>query len=426
MNRKRSFRPAAAGLTLLALFLGGCSASSGTAASQESVEPGSSKEEYAAALAGMEPVTLTMQLPSAPKSTTSAPNEAYAAAVEEWSGGKIKFDILYANSRVTINEMNAALADGLVDSGMHMPVTEPESFPANTLAGDLMFLQESTPLAGSMQLVSSWIEFGAQQEAISNELEEYGIQPLLPLLPTSGTSLLCNGQAVTSLGEAKGKQIRAGAPSNVPAIEVLGATAVSLPVAEVYQGLQRGVVDCAAGNAVLANTVGLFEVTTDWTLDPEVQLAGTSMSFGFNKDRWDSLPLAARQLLWDRLDGYIEQHLATTVIKQTGEAIGVANKAGVKFHEWAPDARDAIKAHLNSFLEEAPGQAPKDVDGAAFVEAAKTANDRWKTIITEDLGFKDDTAWSELDSWISENELDVSPLSDRLMEEALLPHRPAA
>ncbi|MCG2621304.1 TRAP transporter substrate-binding protein DctP [Arthrobacter sp. I2-34] len=416
----------AGGVTVAGMVLASCAAGSSSAASQESVSANASQTEYQAALAGLDPVTLTMQLPAGPGTVTSAPAEAYAAAVEKWSGGKIGFDILYSGSRVPTNEMNEALADGLVDIGMHMPVSAPEAFPASTLAGDLMFLQEPTPLLGSMQLVSSWMEFGVEQKEITREVLDHGIQPLLPLLPTSGVSLLCAKEPVTSLSETKGKQIRASAPSNGPALEALGATVVSLPIAEVYQGMQRGVVDCASTTPSAINPMGLFEVTSDWTLDPEVQLPASPMAFGISKPTWDGLPLAARQLLWDRLDVFVEKQLSDATFAQIGEALAGAAKHGVRIHKWAPDAREALKAHQDQVLDEASDLAPDGVDGQAFVAAAKETSARWRSILTQDLGLKDEATWDEFGQWLTDNALDAGPLADKLVTEVIAPNRPVS
>ncbi|MCG2621283.1 TRAP transporter substrate-binding protein DctP [Arthrobacter sp. I2-34] len=428
-NRSRFESSQTKGLAALAgaaLLLTACGGGAQGTSSQQSVPAGASQEDFKEALAGMEPVTLTMQLASAPDTATSSPNEAYAEAVAEWSGGKITFDILYAGSRVPVNEMNSALADGMVDIGYHLPYAEPEKFPANALATDLMFIHTPTPVAGSLQIASSWMAVGAGQEDIKSELTDNGIQPLLPLLPISGSPLLCSGEPVSSAAEANGKQIRAGSPAHGPAIEMLGATSVSLPTTEVYQGLQRGVIDCVAAPVVLANTVGLLEVGNSWTMDPEIQLTGSGGAFGINKAVWDGLPLAARQLMWDRLDVYIEHQFADMMFGNLQEGIAASHKQGIEFKEWDPQTREALHRHFEQVLQQARTQAPAGIDGSGFVAAALEANDEWGRIITEELDYSDTTAWADVDKWLAENDLDLKPLVDRLVSDVLAPQRPSA
>src|SRR5699024_1589038 len=56
---------------------------------------GASRDDFIAALADMDPVTLTLQSNQNPGDPMSLQFERYAERVEDWSGGNITFDIAY-------------------------------------------------------------------------------------------------------------------------------------------------------------------------------------------------------------------------------------------------------------------------------------------------------------------------------------------
>src|SRR5699024_1711350 len=103
-------------LTVSALLLAGCAGSVGDTAGDAdrgaSVEPGASKEEYAEALADMEPVELTFQAASSATGGNGARDTAFAEAIEEWSDGKISVEVLFGYPIVAPSEVASALQDG--------------------------------------------------------------------------------------------------------------------------------------------------------------------------------------------------------------------------------------------------------------------------------------------------------------------------
>lgn len=401
-----------------------CSPTGSSDTDQTPVPLGASQQEYIDALADMDPVELTVQLPTGPETFHSRTTTAYTDAVEEWSGGKITFEVLFSGSRVDATQVRSAMADGLVDIGPINPFFEPELFPVTAEAARLTFLQNSTPLVGSMQFAAAWLDFGYDVEAITEELLAEGITPLIPLLGPGGTPLMCADSRVTSLSDFAGTSIRVSTPAHQDAIEELGATGVNIPTLEVYEGLQRGVADCIVSPFALAGPVGLAEVTSHWTVDPEVQFSGSIDSFAISTQVWESLPLAAQQLLWDRLDVYIEAYISENSIGSTADALNQAADEGVEIHAWDADVITALRDYGEDVLERVRSDAPDAVDGDAFVQAAQDRHDEWREIITQDLGYEDSVEWADFAAWVESNEIDYEPLIERIREEILNPRRP--
>ena len=98
--------------------------------------------------------------------------------------------------------------------------------------------------------------------------------------PTTGLVLWC-GAKVENLGDLKGKTVRVFSGTQADLITALGATAVSMPFAEMAPALQRGVIDCGITGTASGNIAKLPEVTkyvyalnTGWA--PQIRIVNES------------------------------------------------------------------------------------------------------------------------------------------------------
>lgn len=406
----------------MALVLSACGAS-GTAEEGDGVAADSSIEDYKRALADVEPITLSYQVGSAPESLYAKPAVAYADAVKEWSAGKITIELSYSGSRVPYGEMNNALQDELVDLGDHSPASAPEEFPLFAYLSQMMYIHEGSPIVGSLQLLSSWVEFAATSQDLTAEYTDHGIQPMLPLLPSSSSSLLCAKKPVSSLGDAKGALVRANGTSVAAEVKAIGGVNVDLPFTEMYDAVQRGTVDCQAASFTSHMNAGLFEVADYWTLDDNFQLVAGPAAFGFSLSRWESLPLVARQLLWDRLDVYLETFMKETMFGTIATALETAEKNGVKIVGVDDDLSSALRDYREKKTQELSASAEGGVDGEQTVATATDLHKKWLDIIRE-LDYPEDVSWNDVGAWLADNKLDFEPLVERLDQEVFAPNRP--
>ena len=108
-------------------------------------------------------------------------------------------------------------------------------------------------------------------------------------------------KAATSLNDFKGRKIRVPTTGAADLVEALGASAVAMPMPEVYTSMERGVVD---GVLTTLNTLDIFhlgDVSTEVT-------RVNALTFGFciimNKDTWDKLPDAGKAILEKNAEKY--------------------------------------------------------------------------------------------------------------------------
>lgn len=119
---------------------------------------------------------------------------------------------------------------------------------------------------------------------------------LLTLWPYSAQSIYCKGE-LRGLSDLKGKKIRVYTPPMAALMKEVGAIGVTIAAPEVYQALQRGVLDCAITGTTAGNdfkwpevTTHFYPLTTGWSMQAHVA----------NLQYWKKLPPDAQKLVTDQ------------------------------------------------------------------------------------------------------------------------------
>src|SRR5688572_25939401 len=243
-------RPAelAAVAVVAVLVATGCAEQStgdGAAASEGGVDVGASKAEYVEAFEGIDPISLNAQAPSPEGSPTGKQIEAYVAALEEWSGGKIEVELAFSSAVAPPIEVDNAFVDGRLDMGVTIPLYEPSEYPAtNVLVAGAGLLANQGATVGVLESGTWPNQLAFENEAIMGELEDHGIVPLAPFFPLGPSAMMCSAEG-RDLAAFDGRQIGVVSASQGTQAQSLGATPSSVVSTEVFEGLQRGVIDCA-------------------------------------------------------------------------------------------------------------------------------------------------------------------------------------
>lgn len=395
----------------------GCSAGPGTGTGPEGdgVAFGASIEEYRAAFADIEPISIKFQVSGPAGDPANVAKEAYRDAVEEWSDGKITFEMGYSNAFVpNALEWANGLADGRIDLVYFVPYLAPEVFPALSDLASASFLDGNQPT--STLVSSAWLTEVTHSLPIYQEEAAASGVHLLPAPPTFNVSGYFCADPITSLSGFEGLQVAAAGRGQFAQLEALGATPVSMSFTELYEGLQRGVIDCVANAQSALATLGAVEMVPNLTADPDSGLSNSLVLTAFSKDTWESLPLVAQQLLYDRIDVLLRAEPAAQSVRNV-EWVETVLAAGGGVTELSDDAR-AVLADANAqLLDELDG---RGVDTDAFL----AARDRWFDIVNREL-YPDLPA--SLETFLVEGgytDVDLTPFTDALYERVLEEHRP--
>ncbi|ALJ18872.1 TRAP transporter substrate-binding protein [Microbacterium sp. No. 7] len=419
--------PVLALLTAAALLAGCASADpaqdADDVAAAAGVAHGASKEEYLAAFEDVEEITLITQLGGAEGSISNVSKEAYMDAVTEWSGGRITFEVAYGNGIVMDpTEGDNALADGRLDLNFAVGAGfEPDVYPYNRLLSDAGFLTAYGP-SGATALTGFMMQVMADNDVFYQEWEDAGVHILAPThngILSAIFILACSDDYANSAAGISGRIAAVGSAANQAQAGGLGLTPVTLPWTEVYEGLQRGVVDCYVTPLSAIQSASLDPLIPFASADTDVAFANIPTALAFGKDRWDELPLVARQLLFDRMDV-----LFTTAWTEdfggAGEMLAKLESHGGGLVPFEADARAALRAANEKLLADMAARGLDGVDVDRFVEIA----DEWQDRIAEYGLPQGDLA--EYLRGTAPTPADFDAILDALFTEFLADRRPAA
>lgn len=211
----------------------------GAAAEDESgdeTEPEATEEPSEAAPEDVgEPVTLTFGHPFPPTDPIQVNVwEPWAERVNEATGGTVTIEIHAGGALSPAPQVYENTAAGAQDLGWTLPGYTPGRFPITQIIEAPFVFEgavQGTEVAG--QLLE---EFEAFQQ-------EFSDVKLLSLWAMDTGDLFTRDQPVESLEDLAGMTIRSPAPLQSQALEAMGANAVSMPAPDIYDAVERGVID---------------------------------------------------------------------------------------------------------------------------------------------------------------------------------------
>jgi TRAP-type C4-dicarboxylate transport system substrate-binding protein len=158
---------------------------------------------------------------------------------------------------------------------------------------------------------------------------EFDGTKVIALWGAEDAGLISRGKPIRSLDDLKGLRMRAPSAAQAKQLEVMGAVPVAMPITEVYQSLERGVIDGAMLPFSTIPDFRLGEVGRAYTIAGPL-FGRSSFLVAMNRKKYDSLSPGARAEI-DRLSGRALSLKATEVyLKRSADGLAsVRGKAEV-------------------------------------------------------------------------------------------------
>lgn len=207
--------------------------------------------------------------------------------LKEISEGRLQIEFLGGGSAVTQKTGIFVLRDGLIDGTLVSSIYHPAELPVINLIANLGPLTPD-PLATAAALTETFL---FDCPTCVKEMDAWNIKFLAGWAVSTG-QLLC-AKPVKTLDDIAGLKIRA-IGYQARAADAVGATPVSLTATEIYEGLQRGQIDCAFGG------IGWLESFSLGEHAQYVTTTNTGMTIGgplldVRLDLWNALSTQQRQ-----------------------------------------------------------------------------------------------------------------------------------
>lgn len=234
--------------------------------------------------------------------------ERWAKEVEKRTGGKVKVKTFPGGTLLDAKGMFDGVVAGLADIGCFCPSYHPGMFPLLE-AMDLPIGWPNTKVA-SLTLLKLY------QKWQPKELEKVKVLTMFTCAPMHIASKI----PIKNLADLKGVELRA-AGASVPYLKALGATPVGMPMSDVPEALQKGLIKGYLSSIEVLKDYKFAEYCRHVTY-----LGDSIVTFAviMNKKSWESLPkdvqklfdnMAEEQSLWTGtyMDDYIKEVIDWTI-----------------------------------------------------------------------------------------------------------------
>lgn len=246
---------------------------------------------------------------------SSQADKLFAKEVEERTNGKVRAQFFWSGAMGGPAELVELTSSGAVDVGSFVPSYYPAQFPLLSLVNSLPLTWEDPVLAMETQKY-----LALNNPHVIKELETTGFVPILfhGLAPYR---LQCT-KPVRRIEDLKGLRIRTFGDWPPFMFERLGAVPVNVAMTEVYEGLQRGTLDCAYNSTESAGFLKLAEVAKYWSDINLGAIAAYSSFVGRSTyDRWpDELKTIMKEAA-EIAEAYEKEEFAKLEEKYLNEAL---------------------------------------------------------------------------------------------------------
>ncbi len=199
--------------------------------------------------------------------------------VEEATKGRVKIRIYPSQTLVKGIDMWKGVKAGIADIGWCFHGYWPEMTPLSDVI-TLPFLPFSTAAEGSATL------YKLISKSPTLQKEYVDVQPLM-IWTSSPYVVLTTSKPIKTLEDFRGMKIRATGGPPTEQIRALGGVPMLIPMPDVYDALDKGVIDGAALPWEAIQGFRFYEVGKNYTVAP---MSAVYFSLSMNKQKWNSLP----------------------------------------------------------------------------------------------------------------------------------------
>lgn len=215
--------------------------------------------------------------------------EPWAADLEQCTGGQVEVEIFPGGTQLgNVAKQQEQVLAGVVDIAHGLHGIPRGRFPRTSII-DIPFLTEDAGVATR----TLWALYPEYLEP------EYEGMKVLALHAHNGGLIHTADTKVASMEDLEGLRLRTPSPAISMMLEALGAEPVGLPPGQVYESLQRDVID---GTVFPWDPVKSFNLAEVLNYHLEAGVYTVSFFFVMNQAKYDSLPDKVRACV-DKLSG---------------------------------------------------------------------------------------------------------------------------
>ncbi len=251
----------------------------------------------------------------------------WAKYLEKESKGALKAKVFYGGVLAPPKASLSAISDDLAQIG-HIPAMYvPSQLPASNILHEL-----SANFTDSLAMMGAITEYNFTNKDLQAQYKKVGVV-YGGAYSTPEYRIFCRDK-VASLDEMKGKKVRTIGAGSALLIEQLGGVPVNVPSSEMYSGLEKGILDCAANAISDLKARSLWDVAKHTTM-MSLGIFYVGPQWGVNTKFWNKLDNDAKAALFKSF-AYGMPLIYQEYMRGNEAAMTESSEHGETFHE--PDA----------------------------------------------------------------------------------------
>ncbi len=273
----------------------------------------------------------------------------FVKVVNELSGGDLKIKLFSAGELVPAFELFDAVATGTLQAGGDWP----NYWSGKSRAFDAL---GSYPMGLTPIDYAVWIYQYGGLDYYQKVYGKHGIY-YLPHAVTPMESGVRSNKAIKSLEDYKGLKIRMSGKTQGQLLEKLGAAQTMLSGGEIYQALEKGVIDAAEFSSP-SNDWGMgFNEVTEYWATPGWHQPASVLGVMINKEVWNELSEHQQSILkYAAMANFIWSY--TYFEKGAVDATEKFMESGTKVNRLSDDELEEIQKMANKLTIETAKKAP--------------------------------------------------------------------
>jgi TRAP-type transport system periplasmic protein len=286
----------------------------------------------APALAGTLRLKYANPMPATDKQAWSMTLKPWGDAIKKRTNGQVKLKGFHSGQLIKFSDTPLSMAAGMADMAYFSTMFSPAFFPSWLFAGILdPTTAPRTAFDGIMVSYVLYDEF----PCFNKELES---KNMFVLLHNSTAPLtLISKKAIPGLDALKGKKVRIFAGEfHAELTKLQGATPIMTPWPEVYESLDKGIVDCMVTVTPAMRDLRLYEVAKYLYTVGGGFLAPMNACYvtGFNLKTFKKLDPATRRILLEEAKRVEREFAETTQTKLYPDALKEMGEKGLEITDW--------------------------------------------------------------------------------------------
>lgn len=291
--------------------------------------------------------------------------EPFLEGIEEATEGRVKGTMYPANALGESDAQYDLAVTGVADMSMTLHAYTPGEFPLSSVT-ELPFMGKSAKDGTRI--------FWGLHEQFPEIAEEHEGTKIAWIFKNDPAQIFTVKEPITKWEDLEGLRIRTPSPAGTDLLEAYGAIPVQLPMGDVYEAMEKGLVDGALGPASVITNFQLGDVMNYIT---KGDFYTSSLMVVINENTWNQITPEDQAVIEDLMGEEMALLAGETYDKDGDEGWAAAEEAGIDIYELSDEELEEWEKPLQSvadeWVEEMEGQG---LPGKDLYEAAKELRDQ--------------------------------------------------